>query len=194
MRVLRVAGVLALAAALMAGATACTGQSAPPATSTPAADPPAPSPSPSASPEITPAKGEVLKVPALSLHLLEDVRWLFDSLGTHTAAATALLPDGYPVTVRVSDVIAVQTDLDAYADAFIAVTAPGMSPKRIDDRLVAGVRSWAVEGSDDLLRNYWTGGIHNGRQWTVQVETPLTFDEADAVLLREQVIASIVFS
>ncbi|WP_418059966.1 hypothetical protein [Pimelobacter simplex] len=140
---------------------------------------------------VEPATGEVLEVDALSLHLTEGPRWLPSALGTQTVSATYVSDSGLPVTITLSDVSAVQTDLEADAEAFLQVSKNDPPPRRTDNRVVAGVEVWAAEGSNAELRSSWIGGIHAGRQWTLQVETPV--DLADADRLREQVIASIAW-
>lgn len=147
---------------------------------------------PSATTTVEPAAGEPLEVAALSLRLTEGPRWLPSALGTQTVSATYVSDTGYPVTITLSDVSAVQDDLEADAKAFIEVSKNDPRPRRIDNRVVNGVEVWAAEGSNAELRGYWIGGLHGGRQWTLQIETPV--DLADAEQLREQVIASITWT
>lgn len=140
---------------------------------------------------VEPATGEVLEVAALSLHLTEGPRWLKPPAGALTVSATYVSDSGLPVTITLSDISAVQTDLEADAEAFLQVSKYDPPPRRTDNRVVAGVEVWAAEGSNAELRSSWIGGIHDGRQWTLQVETPVDLPDADR--LREQVIASIAW-
>lgn len=136
----------------------------------------------------------MLEIPTLTLHLIEDLRWLPHSLGTHNVSATLLLDDGYPVTVLASDLLAVQPDLDADAQAFIAVSRNDPRPTRLENRTIDGVEVWAAEATGEILRTYWVGGIHAGRQWTVSIEVPVTLADDDRVQLRERILASITFT
>ncbi|WP_377324080.1 hypothetical protein ACFJIY_04865 [Pimelobacter simplex] len=140
---------------------------------------------------VAPATGPLLEIPALSLHLTEGPRWRTSSLGTQTVSGSYLTDEGYPVMVTASDISTIQTDLEADAKAFLAASQNRPAPRRIANRVVDGVEAWAAEGSNADKRSYWVGGLHGGRQWSVQIETPIDLPGADE--LREQILASITW-
>lgn len=140
---------------------------------------------------VAPATGPLLEIPALSLHLTEGPRWRTSSLGTQTVSGSYLTDEGYPVMVTASDISTIQTDLEADAKAFLAASQNRPAPRRVANRVVDGVEAWAAEGSNADKRSYWVGGLHGGRQWSVQIETPIDLPGADE--LREQILASITW-
>ncbi|UOQ57032.1 hypothetical protein MUN78_15420 [Leucobacter allii] len=186
------AGVVLIGLSLMLALSGCGLSGAEPRESTTA--PTSTAPSGPAEPEVPPAEGEMLEIRTLTLRLTEDLRWLRPESGELTVSATALMDDGYPVMVTISDLPAVQSDLDLDAQAFLDVSANDPKPTRLDDRTVDGVEAWTAEASDDLMRSLWLGGLHEDRQWTVEIQTPVTMSEDEAHLLRERIIASIAFA
>ncbi|UOR01500.1 hypothetical protein MUN77_15435 [Leucobacter allii] len=190
---MRSASIVLIGFSLAVGLSGCGLEAAEPRASTTTAPTPS-EPAVPAEPEIPPADGETLEIQALTLHLIEDLRWLRPESGELTVSAAALMDDGHPVTVTISDLPAVQSDLDLNAQAFLDVSANDPKPTRLDDRTVDGVDAWTAEAADDLMHSLWLGGIHEDRQWTVEIQTPVTMSEDDAHLLRERVIASIEFA
>ncbi|WGX95453.1 hypothetical protein [Nocardioides sp. L-11A] len=189
-RVPRAALAALASGALVAALAACADEPGRTPVSTPVT-PPSSEATGTPTATVEPAAGEMLEVAALRLHLTEGPRWLKPPAGMLTVSATYVSDTGLPVTITLSDLSAVQTDLEADAAAFLQVSKNDPRPHRTDNRVVAGVEVWAAEGSNAELHSSWIGGIHDGRQWTVQIETPVDLDGADR--LREQVIASITW-
>ncbi|MBL3685952.1 hypothetical protein D3248_03155 [Leucobacter zeae] len=190
-------GILPIGILLMLGLAGCGTAAADPQVGPPETATTSPSrtaPAETAEPGIAPAAGEELEIRALTLRLTEDLRWLRPESGELTVSATALMEDGYPVMVTISDLQAVQSDLDLNAQSFLDVSAHDPKPTRGDNRTVDGVEAWTAEAADDLMHSTWLGGIHEDRQWSVEIQTPVSMSEEDAHRFRERIIASIAFA
>lgn len=186
-------GILLSALLLIGGVVGCADAGDTPEPSATRTVPKEPESPTSKAPSVEPARGAAVEIPVLTLRVTEDLRWLPESTRL-TASATAVLSDGYPATVTASELQSVQSDLDAYARAFIEVSKYDPRPTRVENRTVGGAESWAAEAVGDELRAYWVGGIHGDRQWSVEIETPVSLGEPEATQLRERILASIEFT
>ncbi len=188
-------GILLSALLLIGGVAGCADADAgdAPKPSTPRTAPNESAPPTSQAPSVEPARGAAVEIPVLKLRVTEDLRWLPFSTRL-TASATAVLDDGYPASVTASELQSVQNDLDAYARAFIEVSTYDPRPTRLENRAIDGAEAWVAEAVGAELRSYWVGGIHGDRQWSVQIETPVSLADAEATQLRERILASIEFT
>lgn len=182
--------------ALVAALAACDDDPKGAAPGDPTAAPPSPAGSTAtgepASPTVEPATGEVLEVATLSLRLVEGLPWQLSSLGTLTVSGGYLTDEGYGVTVRLSDIDSATDDLAEDAAAFIRASRNDPRPRPAGTRVIDGVESWVATGRNADYDVYWVGGVHAGRAWSLEVETPRRLAEAEQ--LRERIIASIDFT
>ena len=187
-----------LSVVIAVGAGGCTSDddpaadASPGATTTTATTDDGASDTPTEAPAVEPASGEKAVVGVtLSLRIPAEGDWSVDDSGG-SLVANALIDD-VGVTISGSDVLYDETSIDDAARTVLRTENMGGTDKyrRVENRIVAGVEGWVLEGKDENGRLTQFGTIHKGRIVRIYfvLRTGITKATGDALI--SSVLASV---
>lgn len=190
--------VAALLFVVIAAVSGCTSddepEADPPATSSGTTPPTTPTDGPTSADvaDVEPAAGEQVQLKnTVKFRVPTEYDWLIDDSGD-SILATAVI-DGGVLDISSHDVLNDDDSLDDTADIVLDTWAEDTSAtyRRTDDRTVAGVEGFVIEGkrNETLLLEF--GTLYNGRLVTLDLNYPETFDPGTAVEIFDAVLASV---